>query len=146
MRMDFPETSFFIRTPKPRPYFGSVAAFLWGDDADFDSEGDCLFSNDRNWTELTATKRPDYEERVDVDPICAEPLTLVVRSEMPELSARTAYFLARYTDGLVAESLESEFLPWRVLESRLGDFDFESLFRRVANKTAPRGTDNSSPW
>ena len=128
--MDIPVTKFFVRTPKPRPHFYTVAEFLWGEGVSIDSDGDCAFPDDRTWTELTAERRTG-DGRVDVDPVSTEPLTLVVRSSSSELAARTAYYLARYTDGMVAESADSEFLTWRAFESRLGQFDFESSFRRV---------------
>ena len=128
-----PTIKFFVRTPTSRPNYWAVAEFLWheGTPIDIDSDGDCSFPDDREWTELTITRRPNYDERVDVDPIVAAPLTLEVRSKQPELAIRTAYYLARCTGGTVSESPDSEFMNWRTLETRLGDFDYESRFLRT---------------
>jgi hypothetical protein len=82
-----------------RPPFRAVAEHLWGAGVDFDSDGNSAGAEDTTWTELTIAKRPDCEERVDVDPISEAPLILRVVSSSRDLALRTASFLAARSDG-----------------------------------------------
>jgi hypothetical protein len=132
-------TSFFVRTPNPRPDFWSVAVFLWGEQHDFDSDGDCLYPADRNWTELTLDSRERKDERIDVDPVGdAPPLTLKVQSERWHLAARVAYYLALATDGTLSEEVGGNYVEAAAFRERLGDFDVESALERVVDYMARR--------
>lgn len=42
---------------------------LWGEDVDYDSDGNSAYLDDPNWRELTLTRRPNGNECVDIDPI-----------------------------------------------------------------------------
>ena len=126
-------TSFFVRTPNPRPNFWSIAVFLWGEQHDFDYDGDCLYPADRNWTELTLDSRERENERVDVDPVSDAPLTLKVRSERPHLAARVAYYLTIATDGVLSEEFGGKYVGASAFRERLGDFDVESALERAAD-------------
>jgi hypothetical protein len=93
---------FQIRNPGPRPRFSTVAEHLWGPGVDFDSDGNSRTPDDREWTELTVTRRPMEAERVDVDPVSVMPLTLKVVSASRDLALRAAQFLATATGGTLA--------------------------------------------
>src|SRR5215213_7425264 len=95
---------FFIRPRGPRPDFRLVITFLWGDFHNVDTDGNSHNPASHDWTELYCTNREAARERVDVFPAQDDPLTLRVRSEVPELAARVAYFLAAETNSMVAES------------------------------------------
>jgi hypothetical protein len=131
-------TSFFVRTPNPRPDFRSVAAFLWDEKHDFDSDGDCLYPADRNWTELTLDSRERKNESVDVDPVSDAPLTLKVRSERPHLAARVAYYLAIATDGVMSEEFSGKYVGASSFREQLGDFDVESALEKAADYMSRR--------
>ena len=131
-------TTFFVRTPSPRPDFRSVAVFLWGEDHDYDSDGDCSYPADRSWTELTLDSREKDNERVDVDPVSEEPLTLKVRSERAPLAARVAYYLALATDGAVSEGMGGNYVGAAAFRGRLGGYDVESALERAADYLSRR--------
>ncbi|WP_179505568.1 MULTISPECIES: hypothetical protein [unclassified Sphingomonas] len=70
--------NYYLISPSERPQSASVARHLWGNDCDFDSDGNDDDAPVGGWTELTVALRPQCEERVDVDPIDDnEPLVLV---------------------------------------------------------------------
>ncbi len=94
------EEVWLISNPGRRPPFGDIARYLWGN-VDFDSDGNADINP--NWTELTLTRRPDYDERVDIDPISEEPLVLKVYSTTPDLARRTAEYLVQICGGDLAE-------------------------------------------
>ena len=95
---------FRVRNPGPRPPFPTVAEHLWGAGVHFDSDGDSRTPGDANWTELTVIRRDGSGERVDVDSVAQDPLTLKVVSESRDLALRAAMYLARVTGGdLVAQ-------------------------------------------
>jgi len=131
-------TTFFVRTPNPRPDFRSVAVFLWGAHHDYDSDGDCTHPADRSWTELTLDSRELKDERVDVDPIREEPLTLKVESTRELLAARVAHYLAVTTEGAVSEEVDGEYVGAVAFRDRLCDFDVASAMRRAAEYVARR--------
>jgi hypothetical protein len=92
--------AFYLVAPGPRPFFGDVAEHLWGRDCDFDSDGNDDQPPADGWTELTVTLRPEYEQRVDIDPLDElQPLVLVVRSEHEELARKAASFLQSEAGG-----------------------------------------------
>ena|SRR2546430_165695 len=93
------EEVWLLSNPGRRPPFEEVARHLWGD-ADFDSDGnaDTHYST---WTELTVTRRPDYDERVDIDPVSDDPLVLKIHSSTPGLARRAAEFLAHSCGGVL---------------------------------------------
>ena len=126
-------TTFFVRTPSPRPDFRSVAVFLWAQETNYDSDGNCSYPADRNWTELTLDSRDRENERVDVDPVIEEPLTLKVNAEHASLATRVAYYLALATDGTVSEEIDGKYVSAATFRLRLGEYDVESAMQRVAN-------------
>lgn len=90
------EEVWFLANPGTRPAFSDVALYLWGD-VDFDTDGNA--DTHPNWTELTITRRPDYDKRVDMDPASEDPLVLKIRSSTPGLARKAAEFLARSCGG-----------------------------------------------
>lgn len=96
----------YLIGPGPRPFWGDVATALWGSGCDFDSDGNDDAPPPGGWTELTVTLQPDYEQRVDIDPLDdAEPLILVIQSEQEELARKAALFLQAAAGGELSSSL-----------------------------------------
>lgn len=99
-----PMAQLLLTAPGPRPPYYRVARHLWGQNADFDSDGDSTSPDATDWTELTLALRDDGgvssdSERVDIDPVGAEPLVLAVVSESSELARKTAEFLRSECGG-----------------------------------------------
>lgn len=70
---------YYLTSPGVRPKWSSIAHHLWGDECDFDSDGNADEALAGGWTELTDALRPECDKRVDVDPIDDnEPLVLVI--------------------------------------------------------------------
>ena len=86
----------FISNPGPRPLYKDIANYLWGE-VDFDSEGNADLNP--NWTELTLTRRPNYDERIDIDAIFENPLVLKISSSTPGLAQKTAEYLVDVCGG-----------------------------------------------
>jgi len=95
------EEVWLLSNPGTRPPIEEVAHHLWGD-ANFDSDGnaDTHYSN---WTELTVIRRPDYDERVDIDPVSDNPLVLKICSSTPGPARRAAEFLAHSCGGVLTQ-------------------------------------------
>lgn len=85
--------NYYLISPGERPRSISVAPHLWGNDCDFDSDGNDDEAPVGGWTELTVALRPECEERIDIDPIDdKEPLVLAIRSESADLAKKAASF------------------------------------------------------
>lgn len=96
----------YLIDPGRRPSVSDFVEALWGDGCDVDLDGNADRPPKDGWTELTVTLRPDYEERVDIDPIDdAEPLVLAIRSERAELVEKAAIFLQAEAGGHLSTSL-----------------------------------------
>jgi hypothetical protein len=85
-----------ICEPGSRPPYRSLARYLWGD-VDFDSDGNG--DENPNWTELTLIHRPDYDERIDINPISEDPLVLKISSSTSGLALRAAEYLVQNCGG-----------------------------------------------
>jgi hypothetical protein len=88
-----------LNSPGFRPEPRKLARHLWGN-VDYDSDGNSDI--DPNWTELTLTRRPEYDERVDVDPISRDPLVLEISSQTPELALKAAEYLQKSCGGTLS--------------------------------------------
>jgi hypothetical protein len=139
-------TNFFIQPKTPRPDFRVVIAFLWGDWENVDTEGNAANPASREWTELYGANRGRPQEIFDVEPIAAQPLTLRVTSELSEIAARVAYFLAVETESLVAAGKAG---PWQDpswLADKVGAFDLAEATERAARSHWRQATlDNPYP-
>jgi hypothetical protein len=125
-------TSYFVQTQSNRPPLSCIAYFLWGPDAQFDSDGNALSPIDPNWTELILTNRVDEESRVDIRPVSTEPLVFEIKGSQRILAARVAYYLGMSTNGQVAYSIRQPFFAPELLEPELGDFDIEAALWNAA--------------
>src|SRR5688500_15006361 len=95
-------TNLYVQPRGPRPDFRVVLAFLWNDPTGWiDTDGDSYNPASREWTELYCQHRAREDERLIISAVSNEPLILWVESELPELAARAAYFLALETNGTV---------------------------------------------
>ena len=122
-------TEIFVQTELPRPPFAIIAYFLWGNDVDFDSDGNSETPSDTTWKELTLINREGKNERLDIDPISQSPLILRVASEDPALATKAAYFLGVTTDGKISSTLPGG--NWR---------NPEFLLNTVHDFNAPKAT------
>ena len=96
--------SYYLNSPGERPHFPSVAHHLWGNECDFDSDGNDGEASVGGWTELTIALRPDCQERVDVDPLDDdEPLVLVILSESDDLAKTAALLLQSHSGGKLSD-------------------------------------------
>ena len=97
--------SYFLVAPGPRPPYYRVPRFLWGENCNFDSDGDSEPNpHTTQWTELYVALRPDCKEIVTVDPIEAPELVLCISSKNPELAYRAASFLQKEAGGELRKS------------------------------------------
>lgn len=96
------EEIWILSNPGRRAPFAALAKHLWGN-VDFDSDGDAETPNS-DWTELTITRRPEYDQRIDIDPIKASPLALQIRSITPGLAFKAARFLEQMCGGFLSRN------------------------------------------
>ena len=74
------------------PYY-EIANFLWGVEADIDSDGNSENPDSLDWNELTLILRSNPEHRIDIDPDPNDDGLLIVKSEIEELLLNTVEFL-----------------------------------------------------
>ena len=135
----------FLQPRGPRPDFRLVISFLWGDSQDVDTEGDSYNPASRDWTELYCQNRENKREIFDVLPASQTPLTLEVQSDLPELAARVAYFLATETNAVVASDLSGPWLEPASLKESVGSFDLAAAELRAQNSIW-RGATLDDPY
>ena len=78
------------------PPFFKISDFLWGSEANIDSDGDSVPINSINWTELTLQLRSELEERIDIDPLEGSTGFFKLRATNEELAKKTISFLREY--------------------------------------------------
>lgn len=78
------------------PPFSEVAYAIWGDDVDFDSDGDSINPDSTTWRELSIILRPDYEERLDIDPISDDKDTIKIVATSQQVLDAAYKFLYEY--------------------------------------------------
>jgi hypothetical protein len=125
----------------PFPDYRQVPVLLWGNDADFDSMGDCKYPADRDWTELDISLRPLMKERVSIykmDEI------FVVESNNQVTAQLVALFLMEWSGCDIAEFDSGEFKQIReVLINEHGFLDKWELASNSKWKYATK--DNPYP-
>jgi hypothetical protein len=94
-----PITRYRIINPGPRPPYYELADYLWGENANIDSDGNSDSPEDTNWTELSVSFRDDNGPYVNVDPVSSDPLVLEVSCFSSELAKKAAEYLAKITGG-----------------------------------------------
>jgi hypothetical protein len=122
-----------------------VISFLWGDLHNVDTEGNSYNPASRDWTQLYCQNRENEAETFHVTPVSESPLTLEVESDLPELAARVAYFLATETSAFVASDLSG---PWQEptsLRKSVGSFDLSDAELR-AHKSVWREATWDDPY
>jgi hypothetical protein len=137
--------TFFIQPKIRRPEFRTVIAFLWRESQNVDTEGDSYDPNSLEWTELYCMNRECPEEVFEVSPSADEPLTLRIDSNVSELAARVAYYLATNTESLVAAN---ELGPWHSpdwLIDQVGNFDLARATER-ARQSRRRRSSPEDPY
>jgi len=93
------EIVILIKVNGLRPPLHRMAVALWGENIDYDSDGNSKTPDDTEWTELTIENRMKKGQRVDIDPVSLNPLVLKVRSENKILAQQVAEYLRRETKG-----------------------------------------------
>ena len=138
---------YYVSPTRDRPDFRQVQAFLWGDGANIDSEGDCRYVSDRAWTELQFGTRGGRREDVFVHCHQRDPLVLAVVSSSPALAARMAYVLALSTGSGVSRDPAGPYEDVSVLLAQLGsDFSVgEALDRFTVSPFVRSTADNPYP-
>ena len=76
------------------PYY-KISETLWGKDSDVDSDGNSMFPESEDWTELTLILRSDKVQRIDIDPVDGS-TNHILTSEDEELARMTLSFLKNY--------------------------------------------------
>ena len=76
------------------PYY-KIAYSLWGQDADFDSDGNSYEPESTSWTELTLILRSDENQRIDIDPV-EEKDSLILKTTSSELEEKVIQFLQNH--------------------------------------------------
>ena len=94
----------FAKVVGPMPPFYKVGYELWGDGADFDSDGDSHDPESTEWRELTLIKRPKYDLRIDIDPISEDRDIIELQSESSDLIRRTLAYLVGTGSVVALES------------------------------------------
>jgi hypothetical protein len=139
-------THYFVQPQTSRPDFRLVIAFLWRDSQDVDTDGNSDNPASRDWTELYVLNREHAMEVFRVEPIADKPLTLSIGSELGELAARVAYFIATETKSLAASR---EAGPWHDpewLANQVGNFNLAEATARAARSRWRQATiDNPYP-
>jgi len=136
----------YVRPAGPRPDFRLVLAFLWGDAADCDTDGNARHPADREWTELYAQNRTRPGEVFDVVAANVDPVVLEVASPLEWLAAAVAYLLAETTAGSVASDPSGPFTPAASALPRATDFDVRAAWARYRDSPFRRSTaDNPYP-
>ena len=82
-----------MRVVAPLPPYYCIAYALWGEGVDFDSDGDSNDPESTTWRELTIILRPDYKERLDIDPLKDDRNLLVMKATSNELLVSAYNFL-----------------------------------------------------
>jgi hypothetical protein len=123
---------YFVLCPNERPDdFRLVAVFLWGDDQDVDSDGDSYNPASREWTELFLHTREYHTEQVSITPCQTEPLIVSIRSLQKYIAARTAFLLAKYTNGKVSNEESGPYQDADTIIPDMGkEFDLEEAWTR----------------
>ncbi len=74
------------------PYY-KIADYLWGSDANIDSDGNSESPESTEWDELTLMLRDDTEQRIDIDPIEGDGKHLLLRASNEQLQSKVVSYL-----------------------------------------------------
>jgi hypothetical protein len=100
------EHTLYLVSPGPRPPYYEVADYLWGPEADIDSDGNSEVPEDPSWTELSLELRSgDRDQIIHIDPISESPLVLKVRSPSELLVKKAVEFLFSVSGGTVLANM-----------------------------------------
>ena len=130
----------YVQPAGPRPDYRLVLAFVWGDAADCDTDGNAQHPADRGWTELYAQNRSRPSEVFDVTTALEDPLTLEVESPAEWLAAAVAHLLAVASAGRVSADLNGPFGLASTIRPRVNDFDMDAAWSRYAGSPFQRST------
>ena len=120
----------YVQPAGLRPDFRLVLAFVWGDAANCDTDGNAHYPADRGWTNLYAWNRSRPGEVFDVTVARETPLILEVDSPIEWLAVAVAYLLAVASAGIVSTDPNGPFTSASALQSRVGEFDVDAAWLR----------------
>ncbi|MBL0018421.1 MAG: hypothetical protein IPP17_18785 [Bacteroidetes bacterium] len=137
--------NYFTTSTPTRPDFRLFSVFLWGDDHNFDSEGDSYNPASQTWTWLYMRSREYKDASFEIAQSDLNPEWMEISSTDVFIARRVAYFLARETDSPIllpdgtSQSLES-------LADALGQtFDLQAALQR-ADKSVWRKATLEKPY
>ena len=79
----------------PLPPYYKIAYSLWGQGADFDSDGNSYDPESTSWTELSLILRSDENQRIDIDSLEGKN-SLMLRTTSTELKEKVMQFLRNH--------------------------------------------------
>src|SRR5687768_6834014 len=97
-----------------RPDFRIFSVFLWGDNHNFDSDGDSYNPASRTWTCLYMASRELSGQYLKINLVSEQPLIFDVISPDQNIANRVAIFLAIETNGRII-SPDNTLLPFNIL-------------------------------
>jgi len=104
-----------LRSPgRSSPDYRLVHAFVWGEDANCDTDGKSHNPASREWTQLYAQNRALPAEVFEIRPYSTDTLVLEVASDSEWLAAAVAFLLAVTTGGTICNlnSRSSDRFGW----------------------------------
>jgi len=127
-----------------RPDFRVFSVYLWGDDYNFDSDGDSYNPASRTWSWLYMASRV-VSGYFEISQVPEQSLIFEVRSAYENIVNRAALFLAKETNGQIVH-IDNTLLPYQFLSDKLGsDFDLQEALRR-ADKSIWRQSTLDNPY
>ncbi len=131
-----------IKGPGPFPDFRQIADMLWGYDVEYDSDGNCEYPADRNWTELYIKRRPSDKYFID---IYSDTETTIIESNDAVSANSVALFLIEWSGGDWVDSKSGK----EIRESLIEHHGFiekwtrgENSIWKMASKTNPYPNTN----
>lgn len=85
------------------PPFVKIAYALWGENVNFDSDGDSTTPDATDWRELTLIRRPECDERLDIDPIQEDSEKVLLQASSEHVLLTAIEYLIKY--GSIGETL-----------------------------------------
>ena len=124
-------TVWFIESLPERPDFRLIAAFLFGEPFNIDSDGDSDSPASHCWTWLYLRNRQRAGEQVDIEVEGDAAARTRVQSGLSWLAAAAAFFLA--TEGATRVRSESgdDWVSPTLLEGFAGEFDLQAAVARA---------------
>lgn len=96
-----------LRLTAPLPFFAEAPYYLWGQ-VNYDSDGDCKFPTDRNWTRLDLTNRETREHLT----ITSQQDAWKINGEDPLAARAAAFLVSRCRGEWLTQNPSDQLLGW----------------------------------